>query len=185
MIKYLILSLSFMIVSLNIFSQDIYYTKSGLVEFSSTTPLENIDAVNKQVVSFLKTESGDINFGILIKSFKFKNALMEEHFNENYIESDKYPKAKFKGKIINIEDIDFKKDGVYTAKIKGKITIHGVTKEISTTAEISIKDKVVKANSTIMLKPEDFDIEIPGIVREKIAKEMTVKILINYELYKK
>ncbi len=183
--KYILISLLLIAVSLKVLSQDIYYTKSGLVEFTSKTPLENIEAVNNQVVSFLKTESGSINFGILIKSFKFKNALMEEHFNENYIESDEFPKAKFKGTITNIKDIDFNKDGDYTAEIKGKISIHGVTKEIEAKAEISIKDYKVIANSTIMLKPEDFDIEIPGIVREKIAKEMTVKMSINYELYKK
>jgi len=178
-----ILALTFFCINTN--AQDVFFTKGGNIDFLSETPVENIEAVNNQVVSFLKIETGELNFGVLVKSFKFKNALMEEHFNENYMESDKYPKATFKGKIINLEDIDFKTPGVYTANIKGSLSIHNVTKEIEATAKIEVTGKNVIAKSTITVKPEDYDIEIPDIVKEKIAKEITINIDMVYEPYEK
>ena len=167
-------------------AQKIFYTKSGYVGFFSSTPLENIDARNNQVVSFLKTGDGSLNFGLLVKSFKFKNALMEEHFNENYAESDKYPKAKFKGKILNIDEIDFDKPGKYTAKVEGKLTFHGVTNPIKLDdVQLEVDGVEVKGKATFKVKPEDYNIKIPSVVRGKIAKEITVKVDMDYKLYKK
>jgi polyisoprenoid-binding protein YceI len=170
---------------INTYSQKVFFTKGGNIDFLSETPVENIEAVNNQVVSFLKTGTGEINFGVLIKSFKFKNALMEEHFNENYMESDKYPKATFKGKITNLDDTDFEEPGVYTANIKGTLNIHNVINEIEVSAKIEVTDKNVIAKSTITVKPEDYNIKIPDIVKEKIAKVIAVNIDIVYELYEK
>lgn len=172
-------------ISSSIDAQKIFYTKSGAIDFFSKTALENVEAKNNQTVSFLKTETGDLSFGVLMKSFTFKNALMEEHFNENYIESDKYPKAKFKGKITNLSDIDFNKNGTYKANVEGKLTLHGVTNNIITTADLVIEGDNVTATSTFMAKPADYKVIIPAIVREKIAKEMTVNVNIDYKLYKK
>jgi len=168
-----------------IYGQTNYFTKSGKIEFFSKTVLENNEAINNQVVSTLKTDIGELNFGVLIKSFKFKNALMEEHFNENYMESTKFPKALFKGKITNLKDINFTKKGNYTANISGDLTIHGVTKPITATAQLEVKDKVITAVSAIIVKPADYDIKIPDLVKDKIAKDVSIEININYEVMSK
>ncbi|MBT7143016.1 MAG: YceI family protein [Bacteroidetes bacterium] len=183
--KYIIAILSMTLFSLNILSQQVYIAKNGNINFISETSIENISAKNNQVVSFLKTKKGEINFGVLIKSFKFKNALMEEHFNENYMESDKFPKAKLNGHITNIKDINFGKEGIYSGIIEGKLNIHGISHEINATAQIEVLDKNIAASSTITVKPEDYNIEIPDLVKDKIAETITIKIDIIYEPYEK
>src|SRR6476661_3108538 len=105
-----------------------YYTKNGTISFFSSTSMEDIKADNSQVMSVLNTENGDMQFSVLVKSFHFQKALMEEHFNENYMESEKFPKASFKGTVADISKVNFSKDGVYNVNVSGDLTIHGVTK---------------------------------------------------------
>jgi polyisoprenoid-binding protein YceI len=100
------------------------------------------------------------------------------------MESDEFPKATFKGEIENIADIDFSKKGTYTANITGKLTIHGVTKEIKTTATFKVNGDEVLGESKIRVNPEDYGIEIPGVVREKIAKELEVSLKMNFKVKK-
>jgi len=172
-------------VSNFIYSQTTYFTKSGTIHFISKAALENNEATNNQAVSTLKPDNGELNFGVLIKSFKFKNALMEEHFNENYMESTKFPKATFKGKIDNLKDVNFAKEGKYNANVSGDLTIHGITKPITATAQMEVKNKNIVATSVIIVKPEDYGIKIPELVKDKIAKEVSVEININYEVMNK
>lgn len=167
------------------FGQDIYYTKTGTVIFDSSTPLETIHAENKQVTSFLKTSNGELNFAALAKSFKFPNALMEEHFNENFIESSTFPKAVFKGKIVNWTGINLSQDGEQEADIEGKLTLHGVTKPIITKARLHSLNGAIKCSCEFVVSAKDFDIEIPALVRDKIAKEVNVTVNVTYEPYKK
>ncbi len=183
--KYILIFIAFLAIGSTVSAQKTFYTKSGYIGFFSTTPLENIEARNNQVVSFIKTDKGSLSFGLLVKSFKFKNALMEEHFNENYAESDKFPKAKFKGTITNLNEIDFDKDGVYNAEIHGKITFHGVSKEVNVKSTLTVNENKLKGKSTFYLKPSDFNIDIPSVVRAKIAKEITINVDIDYKIYKK
>jgi hypothetical protein len=166
-------------------AQETYFSKTGVIDFFSSTPIEDIKAENNEVVSILNIKTGEISFGLLIKSFQFENKLMQEHFNENYMESDKFPKAKFEGKIINNKEIDYISIGTYDAQIKGKITIHGVIRKIEPTAKIIVKEDGISAASFIRLKPEDFQIEIPAVVRNNIAKIIDVNIKVKYELYNK
>jgi len=180
-----ILILTFFLIGYSSFSQNVYLTKHAKVDFFSSTLIEDIKAVTNDAISILKIESKEVSFGMSIKSFKFENGLMQEHFNENYMESDKFPSAKFKGTISDVTNIDFKKDGIYPVKISGSITIHGVSKDIKTKAIFTIKNGKISAKSIIKLKPEDFKIEIPSIVRGKIAKELAVNIFAEYEVYKK
>jgi len=158
-----------------------YLTRSGEISFFSSTSMEDIEAHNKTVTAIFDSQSGAIQFSVTIKSFHFEKALMEEHFNENYMESDDFPKATFKGKIENVADIDFSKKGTYTANITGMLTIHGVTKEIKTTATFTVNGDEVLGESKIMVNPEDYGIEIPGVVREKIAKELEVSLKMNFK----
>ena len=106
---------------------------------------------------------------------------MQEHFNENYMESDKLPKATFKGAVLNMKDIDVKKDGVYNVDVKGDLTIHGVTKNVTEKGTLEVKGGKINASSKFHVIPEDYDIKIPSLVKEKIAKELEVTVELNYE----
>lgn len=161
-------------------AQDKYFTKSGKIEFSSKAPLEDIEAKNKTAMAVLDTKSGAIQFSVQMKGFEFEKALMQEHFNENYVESDKYPKADFKGTITNNPEISYTKPGTYTAKIKGKMTLHGVTKDVETTGTIKVTGNGVDAASTFNLQLSDYNIKIPAVVKDKISN--TVRITVDTRL---
>jgi hypothetical protein len=155
-------------------------SKNGHIWFIASTPLENIEGDNRQAVSILDPATGDLAFNLLVKSFEFKIALMQEHFNENYMESDKYPKSTFKGKITNPEKIDFKKDGIYQAEVSGDLTIHNVTKPITTKGTIQVKGTSIIAKAKFVVTPHDYDVAIPSVVENKIAKEIEINIDVTY-----
>jgi len=175
------LILSIVIIALSQMSQaQKLVSRNGHIWFYSHTPVEDIEAHNRQVVSILDLSNGDIVFNLLIKSFEFKIALMQEHFNENYMESDKFPKATYKGKINNLDKIDFKKDGIYPAEVSGDLTIRNVTKPVISKGAIEVKGSSVTARAKFIVKPQDFDITIPSVVENKIAKEIAVNVDITY-----
>lgn len=180
----LVTGLAFLL-TINSFSQDKFISKKGHIWFFSHTPVENIEAHNNESAMVLDVKTGDISVQLLMKSFKFQRALMEEHFNENYIESSKFPKGEFKGKIKNITEIDFSKNGSYKVTVEGNLTMHGVSKNISEKGTIEVKDGklMVKAKFTVI--PRDFAISIPDLVKDKIAKSMEVNVDVTLELYKK
>jgi polyisoprenoid-binding protein YceI len=160
-------------LSASVYSQNLT-TKTGFIGFYSKTSLEDIKAENNQVYAVLDPASHHLAFALLVKGFIFPKELMQEHFNENYAESDKYPKATFSGTCSG--DLDLTKEGTYQVVIKGDLTFHGVTKPLETTAQIGVRKDKVSAASAFKLKPEDFNIAIPGIVRDKIAPEISVKV---------
>ncbi|MBC5772839.1 YceI family protein [Pontibacter sp. KCTC 32443] len=162
-------------------AQDKFFTKTGKISFFSSTPMEDIEAHNKTTTSVIDTKTGKLEFAVLMKAFQFEKALMEEHFNENYVESGKYPKASFSGAIANLSDVNFKKDGTYKVTVKGNLTLHGVTKAVEAPGTIIVKNGVVNAASTFNISPEDYKIAIPNLVREKIAKQIKVTVDMNYE----
>jgi len=157
------------------------YTKNGNISFFSTAPLENITADNNQVMSVLDTQTGELLFSVLIKGFHFKKSLMEEHFNENYLESNKYPKASFKGNISDQNKIDYKKDGTHTINVTGDLTIHGVTQKVSATGTVSIKSGVVSAVSKFKIKLADYKISIPGVVKDQIAETIDINVSCGFD----
>ncbi|MEP7238564.1 MAG: YceI family protein [Ferruginibacter sp.] len=158
-----------------------YLTKNGKISFFSKTALENIDAVNNQVVSIINSQTGDLAFSVLINGFMFKKALMQEHFNENYLESTKYPKATFNGKITDLSKINFTKDGTYTVTVAGDLTIHGITNKINTIAAINVKGKNITANSTFNVLAADYKISIPKLVEDNISKTIEIKTDCRYD----
>ena len=162
-----------------------FITKSGKITFFSDSPLEKIEAVNNSVNSALDTQTGMFVFKVLMKSFTFEKALMQEHFNENYVESDKYPVATFKGKVTNIDKIDFGTAGKYDAIVEGNLTMHGKTKKIKTTGVFTVYDEGIKGTSSFSIKLADYGVEIPSIVAEKIAKEILINVDINLKPLKK
>ena len=143
--------------------------------------MEDIDGNNHQVGSILDVKTGEIVFNALIKSFEFSRALMQEHFNENYMESDKIPNAKFKGQVVNMKDIDLKKDGDYPIDVKGDLNVHGVVKNILVKANMQVKNGKIMATSKFTVTASDFNISIPSVVKEKIAKDIEVTVEMNYE----
>jgi polyisoprenoid-binding protein YceI len=161
--------------------QKLYYTKNGHVDFYSSTSMEDIQAKNEKVTSVINVTNGDLEFSILINAFQFEKALMQEHFNENYMESGKYPKSTFKGRITNLDKINFNADGSYPAEAEGDLTMHGVTKKITAKGMIIVKDGKFKVESEFMVQPEEFKIEVPSLVRNKIAREIKVTVRNNYE----
>lgn len=157
-----------------------YMTKNGFISFFSHTPMEDIKAENNQVAGIIDVSTGEIVFQVLIKSFHFERALMEEHFNENYMESDKYPKASFKGKITDLKAVNFEKNGVYEVAVEGDLTIRDVTKKMSVKGTVEVVNGGLNANTKFIVAPEDYNIKIPGVVREKIAKTLEVTVAMKY-----
>jgi polyisoprenoid-binding protein YceI len=156
-----------------------YLTREAYVKFYGSTPLENIEAVTNQASSVIDASNGDIVFQVLLNSFTFEKALMQEHFNENYVESETYPKCIFKGEIQ--EDIDYSKPGKYEVTIKGTMSLHGVEQPIITKAMLIIEKGAVKLSAEFNMVPEDYNIEIPGAVRDKIADQMEVTVKAAYK----
>ncbi len=162
-------------------AQGKFFTRDGFISFFSHTDVEDIDAKNNKVASVLDAATGQLEFAVLMKAFEFKKALMQQHFNENYVESNKYPKAQFKGKILNIGNVDFTKDGEYPVEIDGELTIKGVTKPLQTNASVIVKGGVPQGVAEFKVKPTDYGIQIPSLVRENIAEEILVKVDMPYQ----
>lgn len=162
------------------FAQGKYYTKTGKITFYSKAPLENDEAVNKTVTAVLDSKSGAIQFAVQMKGFEFEKQLMQQHFNENYVESDKYPKSEFKGTITNNSAIDYTKEGTYTVQVKGQLTIHGVTKNITSAGTLKIIGGNIDASSTFNVLLSDYNIKIPAIVKDKVSN--TIKIAVDSHL---
>jgi hypothetical protein len=157
-----------------------YMTKTGFIGFFGHTPMEDIKGDNNQANSILDISTGELVFQVLIKSFHFDRALMEEHFNENYMDSDKIPKSSFRGKITNLTSVDFKKIGTYDVTVEGDLTIHDVTNKISAKGTVEVISGGINANSKFNIVPEDYKINIPGVVRDKIAKTLEVSVAMKY-----
>ncbi len=164
-------------------AQNKYFTKTGHIDFFSHTAVEDIKAVNDQVTSFLDIATGELVFSVLSRSFQFPKPLMQEHFNENYMESEKFPKSSFIGKIVDLKTVDFTKEGKYPVKVTGKLTIHGVTRDIEANGEMLVGKDKVDASSVFNVKPEDYEIKIPSVVKANFAESMKVTVQMNYQLY--
>lgn len=175
--KQLLISLLLCIITVSSFAQPVFITRNGKISFFSKTPIENIEATNNEVTSLLDIEKGELVFAVLVKSFRFDKALMEEHFNENYLESTKYPKATFTGKILSLSNVNFKVSGTYEVEVGGDLTMHGVKQYQTATGTIIVSPGKLEASSRFVIKLSDYKIEIPALVAEKISK--TVEINVN------
>ena len=183
MIKKVILSGIMVGMTYFSFAQEKFYTKTGKISFYSKAPMEEIEAVNNTVTAVLDTKTGGFQFLVKMNGFAFEKALMQDHFHENYVESDKYPNAQFKGSIVNNSEINYSKEGVYNAKVKGLLTIHGVTKEIETTGTIKVQGNNLKAESVFNILLSDYDVKIPQLVGEKISNNIRITANTNLEKF--
>ena len=162
--------------------QDIYVSKNAKVSLYSSAPIEDIKAATSSGGSVFNPSSGELDFSVNIKSFTFEKELMQEHFNSDYLESDKFPKAIFKGKIQ--EHVDLTKDGTYPISVTGDLTVHGVTQKRTITGTISVKSGVISMTSEFMVKCEDHHISIPQIVFHNIAESIKINVSATYSPYK-
>ena len=153
-------------------------TRTAKISFRSQTPIEEIYSENNQVASILKVDGAKkvLAFNVIMRSFQFKKALMEEHFNEKYVHSEKYPTAKFIGEFT--DNIDMTSPGVYkNINISGTMTLHGVSRSVTIPADFEVgKNNEIKGYATFRVKPEEYNIEIPKLVSEKISKEIVVTV---------
>jgi len=152
------------------------------VDFFSETPVENIQAHNQKVTSLINLQTDSLVFKITQTDFKFKNSLMEEHYNENYVESEKYPFSVFRGKLD--QKIDPKSNKVYKVKVNGILDLHGVRQKREIEGTVEVKNNVVKLHSEFFVKLVDHKIEVPKLVFEKIAEAVKVTVDGEYMFFK-
>ena len=158
-----------------------YISDYNQVSFYSEAPMEKIEARSFKAKSVLDAESGEVVFTVPIKTFEFEKSMMQEHFNENYLESDKYPKAKFKGKIIGFQ----KKAGKQQVSAQGELEIHGVSRQVTVPGEIDFSSNEIKIRATFPVSVADYKIKIPKMVASKIAEVVDVTIDFTYVSYEK
>jgi len=160
----------------------LYKSKEGSVSFFSKAPIENIEAVSKQITSIINTATNEIAFIVEIKTLQFRLEKMRDDFNEDFMESDKYPHATYDGKIKR--KINWKNDGTYTVIAKGYLTIHGVEKERRDTATITIRNGEITLQSNFFVRVADYEIRIPRLLFQNIAEVVAVKLVVTYIPYK-
>ena len=151
-------------------------TKTGQVSFFSATPIEDIEAKSQQVAAVLDFGTGQLAFSLPVKSFVFKRTLMQEHFNENYIESEKYPKATFSGKFVGVNAGMLTAAGPHNVQVEGDLTLHGVTHRIQVPATVELRGGQLLAQASFPVASADYNIEIPLLVRNSIAKIISVRV---------
>jgi len=152
-----------------------YVTRNGQISFYSKTSLEDIKAVNKQVFAAIDLSKKTVAFSLLMRGFLFDKQLMQDHFNEIYVESEKFPKATFNGSFTgNVEN----KPGKYPVQIEGKLTLHGVTQTVTLPAVLDVQSGGLSATAAFSVKPGDYKIDIPSVVKDKIAQQIAVQVSI-------
>jgi len=151
------------------------------IRFYSSAPIEDIEAINEKAKSVIDLSNGQVVFSVDIEGFQFEKALMQEHFNENYLESEKYPKSTFKGQIEDWNNIQ----GAQEVKVTGDLMIHGITKKVVLGGTIDVSENKVEVESVFIVKLVDYKIKIPKAVFYSIAEEIEVTVKFVYKPYSK
>ncbi len=159
-----------------------YFSKNAIIKFHSDSPMEKIEGVNSTASTVMDLASGKIEFAALNNAFVFEKALMQEHFNENYMESTKFTKTVFKGAIQDISKLNLSTPGVYKMMIQGDLIMHGVTKNISVPAEFTVDAKGVHATAKFRVKCSDYDIKIPAVVKNNVSNDVDISVKVDYNL---
>ncbi len=180
---YLLMLLASIITTTN--AQSKYFTRTGTVIFDAEGKLDDIEEIkakNTSASCVLDAANGDMGWAVTMNKFAFANSLMQKHFNENYVESEKYPKAVFKGKINDISKVNFEKDGIYPVGVSGTMTLHGITKEVDVKGVITIEKGKVLVSSRFDIPLKDYKIDIPTVVFVKIAESANVTVSAALEI---
>ena len=179
--KILMTGLVATVITLTMPGQGKFLSNDGEISFYSHTVIEDITAKNNKVASVIDAASGELAIIVKMTDFKFEKQRMQEHFNENYVESEIYPKATYNGSIINNADVDYSKPGIYEVRVTGDMTIHGTTQTVSAEGSLEVSITSITARTKFMLNPEDYNIKIPKVVRKNIAEQMEISIEMTYQ----
>ena len=175
--KSLLLVLTLLAASPSLFAQK-WGTRNGQISFFSATKMEDISAANKAVSAVVDATAGTVAVSLDMRDFKFKRSLMEEHFNENYVESEKFPKAEFRGKIENAQTVKWTTDGIYPIAVGGTLSLHGVTKPVTVPFTLIIKDGKAGVSGKFPLALADYGVKVPTLLTAKIAEVVEVNVVI-------
>jgi hypothetical protein len=156
-----------------------YTTGTGQATFFSTAPLEDIEALNSKVGAVFELATGQLAFSMLMRDFQFKNTLMQEHFNENYAESEKHPRARFSGKLLAVPTEAALMSGPQAVTVEGLLTIHGTTRKVRVPGTLQLRDNNLVVTSKFSVAPADYRIKIPALVRDNIAKTIDVSVIMT------
>ena len=156
-----------------------YTTGNGLTTFFSTAPIEDIEALNAKVGAIFELATGELAFSMLMSDFQFKNTLMQEHFNENYAESEKYPRARLTGKLRAVPEEAALRAGPQPVEVLGQLTIHGVTRKVRVPGTLQLRGTDLVVTSKFVVAPADYRIKIPALVRNNIAKSIDVSVIMT------
>ena len=167
---------SLVLIPLGILGQGKYLTNNGVISFYSHTIIEDITAVNSEVAAVIDGQSGEIAIILKMTQFQFEKKKMQEHFNENYVESEIFPKATFSGSILNNTDINYNAPGLYNVKVRGEMTIHGQTQSVSAEGTVKVGSVGIVCSTKFKLNPEDYKIKIPRTVRKNISEQMEITV---------
>jgi len=164
-----------------LWGQGKYLTNEGQISFFSHTAIEDIKAENLEVASVIDAASGEVAIIVKMTDFQFEKKRMQEHFNENYVESEKFPKATFNGAILNNSQIDYSSKGEYQVLVEGEMTIHGISNKVDAEGIIEVISDGIIARTKFLLNPEDYGIKIPKVVRKNIAEKLEITVEFNYQ----
>ena len=156
-----------------------YTTATGQTTFFSTAPVEDIEALNARVAAIFDMGSGQLAFSMLMRDFQFKNSLMQEHFNENYAESERYPRARFTGKLVTRPDEAALRSGPQPVYVQGVLTIHNVKRKVRVPGTLQLRGNDLVVTSKFSVAPADYKIKIPALVRNNIAKSIDISVILT------
>ena len=157
-------------------AQTKFFTRAGTISFFSATPFEDIEARNQQVAAAVDVASGQVVFTVPMKAFQFPRSLMQEHFNENYVESAKYPKATFSGQLVGFLAAALASAGPQAVQVEGDLTIHGVTRRVRVPGTLEKQGNRLLVNAKFVVAPADYNIGIPALVRSHVARSVDVTV---------
>ncbi|HXD78614.1 MAG TPA: YceI family protein [Puia sp.] len=157
-----------------------FVTSDGLVSFFGEKPFESVRADNHEVKGVIDIETGQVEFHTLVKSFRFRNKTIERAFDDKYMESEKYPKMDFVGKIIDLSGIDFNKPGVYPIVVEGQFTIHNVARPVSHPGTLTVSENGLIAKSQFSVQPDGFKVNVPRLFGRRLVKEINVSVVMNF-----
>jgi len=181
--KLILLAFAFIFI-MNLTNAQKYTTRDANIFFNPNKDQSHKDyaAASKEGTAILQVETNQVALLVPMKTFHFNNALLEEHFNENYLHTDKFPNATFKGKLIGFSKDQLAKDGVYNISSEGTVTLHGVTKDFKSPVKLEVKNKVATFNCVFKIKAEEYNVIIPDLVKPKLSEQTPIEATIKFQL---
>jgi polyisoprenoid-binding protein YceI len=174
--KKIIVALTVLFFFLRAQAQEKFLTRTGHISFFSEAPLENIEAHNRQVTAIVDAGKGSLAFKVVMKSFEFEKAAMQDHFNKQYLHTDKYPEARFEGTLADPSALNVSKDGVYKVMVLGKLTIHGVTRDVKEAGVIEVKGNTLSTRAKFTIRLADYEVKVPSDYVRKISSEIDITV---------